>query len=419
MNADDRSANFDIALARLRAGRMIIVVDDPDRENEGDLVMAAEFATADQLTFMVRHTTGIVCAPMSDSRADELELPLMVEQNTDPHATAFTVSVDALDAGTGVSARDRAKTLEALASRHTTPKDLRRPGHIFPLRARPGGVRERGGHTEASVDLLRLAGLTEVGVISEIVAPSGAMMRGDELVRFGAEHDLPIVSISELVTRLGSGGTRAASAGVHNRGSADLPTTFGRFTATAYGTTESNVEHLVLTMGEVSAASETRNGVLVRVHSECITGDLAGSLRCDCGHQFRSSLQHIADEGVGVLIYLRGHEGRGIGLGHKLQAYALQERGRDTVDANLDLGLPVDSREYGIAADILSDLSVKRIRLITNNPDKRNALADSGVEVVDRVGSDSRATPENISYLRTKRDRLGHMIELWDQPKIV
>ena len=413
------SATFDSALSRLRAGHMIIVVDDPDRENEGDLVMAAEFATAERLAFMVRHTTGIVCAPMSDSRADELDLPLMVSRNTDPHATAFTVSVDAATAGTGVSARDRARTLRALANHQTHTGELRRPGHIFPLRARAGGVHERSGHTEAAVDLLRLAGLTEVGVISEIVGSSGAMMRGDELLRFGVEHDLPIVSIAELKTRLPNPTSSCSHTNIELRGSADLPTTFGLFKARAYGSPHSDIEHLVLTMGDVSTAGASTDATLVRVHSECITGDLAGSLRCDCGSQFREALELIAAEGVGALIYLRGHEGRGIGLGHKLQAYALQEKGRDTVDANTDLGLPIDSREYTIAADILTDLAVDRIRLITNNPDKHAALVDNGINVVDRVRLDSRATPENISYLRTKRDRMGHMIELWDQPKIV
>lgn len=421
MAPNPQSAVFDLALTRLRAGKMIIVVDDPDRENEGDLVMAAEFATAEQLTFMVRHTTGIVCAPMSDARAEQLELPLMVTDNADPHATAFTVSVDATTAGTGVSAEDRARTLRALACTGTRPCDLRRPGHIFPLRARAGGVHERGGHTEASVDLLRLAGLREVAVISEIVAPSGAMMCGDELLRFGAEHDLPVVSIAELKERLMKEAAQEPKPScVFLRGTADLPTTFGHFTARAYGVPGTDVEHLVLSMGDLDAAQRSpSSGTLVRVHSECLTGDLAGSLRCDCGHQFRSALELIAAEGVGTLIYLRGHEGRGIGLGHKLQAYSLQERGRDTVDANLDLGLPIDSREYGIAADILADLGVDTIRLITNNLDKRNALVEKGIDVVDRVALDSRATPENIAYLRTKRDRMGHMIELWDQPQIV
>lgn len=381
--------------------------------------MAAEFATAERLAFMVRHTTGIVCAPMSDSRADDLDLPLMVSRNTDPHATAFTVSVDAATAGTGVSAEDRARTLRALADRQTQITDLRRPGHIFPLRARAGGVHERGGHTEATLDLLRLAGLTEVGVISEIVGSSGAMMRGDELLRFGAEHDLPIVSIAELKTRVRTTPNSYSTSDIELRGSADLPTTFGLFKALAYGSRSSDVEHLVLTMGDVSTARDSTKATLVRVHSECITGDLAGSLRCDCGSQFREALELIAASGVGALIYLRGHEGRGIGLGHKLQAYALQEKGRDTVDANIDLGLPIDSREYAIAAHILADLAVDRIRLITNNPDKHAALVANGIDVVDRVRLDSRATAENISYLRTKRDRMGHLIELWDQPRIV
>lgn len=411
------SEAIDRALNRLRAGEMIIVVDDPGREDEGDLVMAAEYATPERLAFMVRHTTGIVCAPMGQATADALELPMMVALNVDPHMTAFTVSVDAVNAGTGVSASDRSCTLRALAGEETRPSDLRRPRHIFPLRAHAGGVHERGGHTEAAVDLLRLAGLTEVGVISEIVAPSGAMMRGTELSQFGAEHNFPIVSVAELKDHL-SNSLKARvlpPTQVELKGTADLPTTFGHFTAHAYSSVESDNEHLVLTTGNITEAAHRKDGLLVRVHSECITGDMAGSLRCDCGGQFRDSLDLIAKQGAGALIYLRGHEGRGIGLGHKLRAYALQEHGRDTVDANLDLGLPVDARDYSTAAGILKHLGIERIALITNNPIKHDALVNFGVEVVRRISLASRATPENVSYMRTKRDRMGHLLEIQNE----
>jgi 3,4-dihydroxy 2-butanone 4-phosphate synthase/GTP cyclohydrolase II len=395
------------ALDQLRAGRMIVVIDDPDRENEGDLVMAAEFATPAGMAFMVRHTTGIICAPMPADRADTLGLPLMVADNTDPHATAFTISVDAADTGTGVSARDRAATVTALASKYTRRSDLRTPGHIFPLRANDGGVLVRAGHTEATVDLLRMAGLAKVGVISEIVADNGQMMRGEELFRFAAEHGLAVLSIADLIRE-----RRAAETTLEHTGSAELPTMHGDFRAHAYRYGAGSPEHLALIAGDLDVERMSKRGVLVRVHSECLTGDLAGSLRCDCGHQFRQSMQMMAEEGSGVLIYLRGHEGRGIGLGHKLRAYTLQEDGRDTVDANLELGLPIDSRDYSVAAHILDDLRIRRIRLITNNPDKNAEITRHGIEITDRVHLSSLTTPQNIAYLRTKRDRMGHLIEL-------
>ncbi|MBR7194629.1 GTP cyclohydrolase II [Gordonia sp. SCSIO 19800] len=415
--------DFEHVIARLRSGGMVIVSDDPGRENEADLIMAAELATADALAFIVRHTTGIVCAPMSDERADTLDLPLMVTENRDPHATAFTVSVDAVSAGTGVSAADRARTLRALADPGTRRSELRRPGHIFPLRARPGGVQERPGHTEAAVDLLRLAGLTEVGVISELVVDDGSMMRGPQVLRFAEEHDLPVLSIAELKERTAAPAPDVVDepedeadaevrSAIDMTGAAELPTTFGHFRALAYRSP--GAEHLVLVAGEIAAANKTDTGVLVRVHSECITGDLAGSLRCDCGEQLRESLALIAEEGNGILIYLRGHEGRGIGLGRKLQAYALQEKGLDTVDANTALGLPIDNRDYRVAAQILADLGVDRIRMITNNPDKQSVMSANGVHVVDRVRLSSKITAENIHYLLTKRDRLGHFIDLVD-----
>ncbi|WP_254358798.1 GTP cyclohydrolase II [Mycolicibacterium peregrinum] len=395
-----------IAIQRLQAGEMIVVVDDPDRENEGDLVMAAQFMTPAAMAFMVRHTTGIICAPMTDARADALGLPLMVATNTDPHGTAFTVSVDAAGTGTGVSAGARAATVAALAAAHTSADDLRVPGHIFPLRARPAGVLERGGHTEAAVDLLRLAQLDEVGVISELVADDGDMLRGQELTQFAAVHDLAVVSIAELVAH-----RRQRGSSLRMSGQADLPTAYGMFRAQAYRDDHTGLEHLALIAGESGDGQDRTDGVLVRVHSECMTGDLAASMRCDCGDQLRESLQLIARHG-GILIYLRGHEGRGIGLGDKLRAYTLQQEGRDTVDANLELGLPVDSRDYSAAADILHQLDATRVRLISNNPAKSEQLGDHGIDIVERVHLPSNATTHNINYLRAKKDRLGHSISL-------
>jgi 3,4-dihydroxy 2-butanone 4-phosphate synthase / GTP cyclohydrolase II len=355
----------------------------------------------------VRHSTGIVCAPMPGQRLDALRLPPMVAENTEAHATAFTVSVDHVSTGTGVSATDRVRTLHALVDPATTADQLRRPGHVFPLRYREGGVLERAGHTEAAVDLLRLAGLPDVGVISEIVGASGEMAKGAELAAFARRHDLPVVAIADLVRYRG-----ATESLVEPVGRASLPTRYGRFTAIAYRSRLDGIEHLALVMGDVTAPEEDRGGVLVRVHSECLTGDVVGSLRCDCGTQFDAAMRQIAAEGAGVLVYLRGHEGRGIGLGLKLRAYVLQERGLDTVAANTALGLPVDSRDYGVGARILADLGLHRIRLITNNPEKYREMADHGLEIVERVPQRTVATAENIAYLRAKRDRMGHLLEL-------
>ena len=409
MNARTPTGTVEEAVAALLAGRMIVVVDDADRENEGDLVLAAETVTEEQMAFLVRHTTGIICVPMPSERVDELKLPQMVEDNTDSHGTAFTVSVDHIDVGTGVSARDRTTTVRSLASPGTMPDALRRPGHIFPLRARAGGVLERRGHTEAAVDLLRMAGLSGVGVIGEIVADDGSMRRGGSLKAFAAEHDLPILHIADLVAH-----RSRQHEDLELVASSWMPTTAGTFRALAYRSRRDGTEHLALVAGDVAAAGRSEAGALVRVHSECLTGDIIGSLRCDCGGQLQQAMHAVAESGAGVIVYLRGHEGRGVGLAHKIRAYAFQEGGLDTVEANLVQGLPSDARSYDAAAAVLADLGVKRVRLITNNPVKPLELARLGVAVVTRVALPALPTPENVRYLRTKRDRMGHELALRD-----
>jgi 3,4-dihydroxy 2-butanone 4-phosphate synthase / GTP cyclohydrolase II len=398
------------AVGALAEGRMIVVVDDHDRENEGDLVVAADSVTPEQMAFLVAHTTGIVCTPMSHERADALGLPIMVTDNQDAHGTAFTVTVDHVDTGTGVSAAARARTCRALADAATTPEELRRPGHVFPLRARAGGVLVRAGHTEAAVDLLRLAGRETVGVISELVDtgdPAGDMLRGERLTAFAARHGLPVLAIADLVRY-----RRATEELVEKVAESAMPTLFGEFRAVAYRSRLDGTEHLALVMGDVAAAGRSERGVLVRVHSECLTGDIVGSLRCDCGTQLEQAMRAVAEEGCGAVVYLRGHEGRGIGLAHKIRAYALQEEGLDTVDANTAQGLPVDSRSYGVGAQILGHLGVRRLRLITNNPAKYGGLDGYALEIVGRVALPTVETPENLRYLRTKRDRMGHALPL-------
>jgi 3,4-dihydroxy 2-butanone 4-phosphate synthase / GTP cyclohydrolase II len=422
MNARTPTGTVEEAVAALLVGRMIVVVDDADRENEGDLVLAAETVTEEQMAFLVHHTTGIICVPMPSERVDELELPQMVEDNTDSHGTAFTVSVDHIDVGTGVSARDRATTVRSLASPGTMPDDLRRPGHIFPLRARAGGVLERRGHTEAAVDLLRMAGLSGVGVIGEIVADDGSMRRGGSLTAFAAEHDLPILHIADLVAHRLRQHEDLKLVAHRSRQHEDLelvasswmPTTAGSFRALVYRSRRDGTEHLALVAGDVAAAGRSEAGALVRVHSECLTGDIIGSLRCDCGGQLQQAMHAVAEAGAGVIVYLRGHEGRGVGLAHKIRAYEFQEGGLDTVEANLVQGLPSDARSYDAAAAVLADLGVMRVRLITNNPVKPLELARLGVTVVTRVALPTLSTPENVRYLRTKRDRMGHQLDLPD-----
>ncbi|MFV0525662.1 MAG: bifunctional 3,4-dihydroxy-2-butanone-4-phosphate synthase/GTP cyclohydrolase II [Acidimicrobiales bacterium] len=392
------------AIAAIGRGEIVVVVDDEDRENEGDLIMAAEFATPDRLAFFVNHTSGVICTPITGERADELDLPLMVSQNTEAMRTAFTVSVDYRHGTTtGISAEDRSRTIKALVDPATTAADFARPGHIFPLRARPGGVLKRAGHTEAALDLVNLAGLRPGGVLCEIVNPDGTMARVPHLSVFAKEHGLVFISIADMVRY-----RRRTEKLVTRFAEATIPTRYGDFRAVVYESLLDGEQHVAFVRGDVSRASD----VLVRVHSECLTGDIFGSLRCDCGPQLDLALQHIATEGEGVVVYLRGHEGRGIGLGHKIRAYHLQDQGRDTVEANLEQGLPVDSREYGIGAQILVDLGVTTMRLMTNNPAKYGGLDGFGLEITGRVPLQTEPTAENIAYLRTKQERLGHLLDL-------
>lgn len=396
------------AVAELAAGRPVVVVDDADRENEGDLVFAAEFATPELLAFTIRYTSGVVCVPLEGAALDRLQIPLMTEHNTGRLQTAYTVSVDARDGiSTGISAADRARTIRLLADPSTQPADLTRPGHVFPLRYAAGGVLRRTGHTEASVDLARLAGLAPAAVICEIVNDDGTMKRLPELIDFAAEHRLALISIADLVAyrqRLDPLVVRVADA--------RIPIRHSQFRAVGYRDAAGGQEHVALVLGDLGDGTD----VLVRVHSECLTGDVLGSLRCDCGQQLDAALRAVAAEGRGVILYLRGHEGRGIGLMHKLQAYRLQDGGADTVEANLAQGLPADARDYAIGGRILLDLGVRSLRLLTNNPAKRASLERSGLQVLDRVPLPVQPNPENLHYLRTKRDRMGH--DLPDLPEV-
>ena len=392
------------AIAAVRRGEFVVVVDDADRENEGDLIVAAEMVTPERIAFMVRHTSGLICVPLLGERLDDLRLPLMVSESTDSHRTAFTVSVDSLEGTTtGISAADRTATIRALIDEATRPEDLARPGHIFPLRYREGGVLRRAGHTEAAVDLARLAGLYPAGVLCEIVKEDGSMARMPELLAFAGTHGIPIITIADLISY-----RRHREQLVERIAEARIPTEHGEFRAVGYQSTLDGTQHLALVRGDVRDGE----GVLVRVHSECLTGDVFGSLRCDCGRQLHDAVAQIAEEGEGVILYFRGHEGRGIGLMHKLQAYALQEHGRDTVEANLDLGLPADARDYGIGAQILVDLGIRSMRLLTNNPTKRAGLEGYGLSIVGRVPLETSPTEENRDYLAAKVAKLGHLMNL-------
>ena len=400
-----RFASIEDAVDDIAAGRMVIVVDDEDRENEGDLILAASKVSPSAIAFMVRHCSGIVCVPMEAERLDRLNLPLMAPDNSETMRTAFTVSVDARNGtSTGISAKDRAATVRALVDPATEPHDLSRPGHVFPLRYTEGGVLRRAGHTEAAVDLARLAGLDAAGVLCEVVNEDGTMARLSELERFARRHDLRLISIADLIAY-----RRRREKLVHRVTEARIPTQFGDFTGIGYESHDGRT-HVALVKGDPAR----HDNVLVRVHSECFTGDVLGSTRCDCGAQLVEALRRIADEGDGVLVYMRGHEGRGIGLRHKLEAYALQDAGLDTVEANVELGFSADGRDYGVGAQILVDLGVTTMRLLTNNPTKRAGLEGYGLRIVERLPLLSRPTQENMRYLETKRDKMGHLIELLD-----
>ena len=394
-------ATVDQAVEAIRKGRMVVVVDDEDRENEGDLVMSAQFATPEAINFMIKEARGLLCVPLPREWAERLGLRPMVEPPRDSHETAFTVSVDAREGiTTGISAYDRAHTIKLLSDPASRPEDFVSPGHVFPLVAREGGVLRRAGHTEAAVDLCRLAGLTPVGVICEIMNEDGTMARLPDLERFAEEHGLPILTIADLIAY-----RKAREKLVERVAEADLPTKWGHFRIVTYRDLLSGQEHVALVKGEVAGDSP----VLVRVHSECLTGDALGSLRCDCGDQLHRAMEMIEAEGKGVLLYMR-QEGRGIGLANKVCAYRLQDQGLDTVEANLHLGYPPDLRDYGIGAQILADLGVKKLRLLTNNPKKVAGLSGYGLEIVEEVPIEVDPNPYNERYLKAKKEKLGHRL---------
>ncbi|MCZ3389610.1 MAG: bifunctional 3,4-dihydroxy-2-butanone-4-phosphate synthase/GTP cyclohydrolase II [Actinomycetia bacterium] len=395
-----RLESIEQAIADIAAGRAVVVVDDQDRENEGDLIFAAQRATPELAGFMIRHTSGVICVAMTGPDLDRLSLPPMTMVNEDRKRTAYAVSVDSRDGvTTGISASDRAHTIRVLADTATEPNEITRPGHVFPLRAAIGGVLRRPGHTEAAVDLARLAGLTPAGAICEIVHDDGSLMRAPRLREFANEHGLTMISIADLIAHV-----RRTELQVERVATTALPTRFGDFAAHGYRDTITGTDHVALVNGELGDGDD----VLVRVHSECLTGDVLGSTRCDCGTQLATAMQRVSDEGRGVVLYLRGHEGRGIGLLHKLRAYQLQDAGADTVQANLELGLPADARDYGTGAQILADLGVHSMRLLTNNPTKRAGLEGYGLTITGREPLPPAVTEENVRYLMTKRDLMGH-----------
>ena len=389
------------ALEDIKKGKIIIVVDDEDRENEGDLLMAAEKADSKSINFMIKRGRGLVCVPMEETRIDKLNLPQMVEKNTDSHETAFTVSVDHKNTTTGISAEERALTISKLVDSKSKAEDFQKPGHVFPLRAKKGGVLRRAGHTEAAVDLAKLADLKPAGVICEIINEDGTMARLPQLKEFAAEHDLKIISIEDLIKL-----KKKEDKLINRAAEAKLPTKFGDFNIKVYTCIIDNREHVAITKGDIS----DKEDVLVRVHSECLTGDIFGSLRCDCGEQLTTALQLIEKEGVGVVLYMR-QEGRGIGLTNKIKAYSLQDQGMDTVEANVALGFKPDLRDYGVGAQILLDLGLSSIRLITNNPKKIVGLEGYGLQVTDRVPLKIDPNEVNKTYLKAKKEKMGHMLD--------
>ena len=405
---EDNMAKFNTieeAIEDIRQGKMIVVVDDEDRENEGDLLMAAEMVTPEAINFMTKYGRGLICMPVIGERLEQLNITHMVERNTDSHQTAFTVSIDAMETTTGISAHERALTIKKVLETSTKSSDFKRPGHIFPLRYQEGGVLRRAGHTEAAVDFATLAGLYPAGVICEIMSDDGSMARVPELMEYVKEHDLKIVTIADLISY-----RRHREVLIRRAAEASLPTKYGDFRMVGYENTLNGEHHVALVKGDVADGQP----VLVRVHSECLTGDAFGSLRCDCGEQYAHAMKKIEEEGRGVLLYMR-QEGRGIGLINKIRAYSLQDQGMDTVEANLALGFSEDLREYGIGAQILADMGIKKVKLMTNNPKKIRGLSGYGIEIVDRVEIQMNHNERNKYYLKTKKAKMGHMLKFKEE----